>query len=135
MRRHVLQLQVDELEILKASQPQLSEPARAAIDAKIASYKDHEKQLTSEPDTGEGLDELFRRARRSKQSATWRCARDPYFRLRSGVTPDRDRAGLDRHHLGRLDDAARRERRDWVWPATLLTLNGFTLAVSLPLLG
>lgn len=134
MRRHVLIMQADELEILKTEQPQLSEQARAAIDAKIASYKSQEQQLTSDPASGEGLDELFRKGKTLEAERDLALRRDPYFDyaqallqiaivlasvaiISSGSTTLLAVSGV----LGAA--------------GTLLTLNGFSLAVSLPYLG
>jgi hypothetical protein len=133
MRRHVLKMQADELEILRANQPDLPEQAKAAIDGKIASYKEQEQQLTSDAASGEGLDELFAKGKRLEAERDVALRRDPYFdygeallqiaivlasvAIISGGTTLLGVSGL----LGAA--------------GALFTLNGFTLAVSLPFLG
>ena len=133
MRRHVLRMQVDELEILKSNQPELSETARAAIDARIASYKEQDKALTSDPASGEGLDELYARGKSLEAGRDIALRRDPYFdyaqallqiaivlasvAIISGGTTLLGVSGL----LGAA--------------GIVLMLNGFTLAATIPFLG
>ncbi len=134
MRRHVLRMQADELEILKTEQPQLSEQAKAAIDSKIASYREQEKQLTSDAASGEGLDELFAKGKKLEAERDLALRRDPYFDygeallqiaivlasvaiISSGSTTLLAVSGI----LGAA--------------GALFTLNGFTLAVTIPFLG
>lgn len=78
MRRHVLRLQVDELELQLASDA-VTSPLRAAIEAKVASYKALDKQLTSDPESNEGLDELFHRGKALEAARDIAASRDPYF--------------------------------------------------------
>ena len=78
MRRHVLRLQVDEFELQLASGT-LAPPLRAAIEEKIASYKALDKQLTSDPESNEGLDELFHRGKALEAARDVAASRDPYF--------------------------------------------------------
>ena len=59
LRRQVVRLQVDQLELDLASNAALSESARGAYRRRIDDYKALDKRLTSEPETKEGLDELF----------------------------------------------------------------------------
>lgn len=133
MRRHVLRMQADELEILKANQPDLPEAAKAAIDAKIASYKAQDAELTSDEKNGEGLDQLWKKGKALEAARDVALRQDPYFdyaqallqiaivlasiAIISGGTMLLGVSGL----LGVL--------------GTLLTLNGFTLAASIPLIG
>src|SRR6476660_3370637 len=53
IRRHALRLPSGEFEV------QLPGAARKLIDEKIAKYRKDEARLTSEPETGEGLNELL----------------------------------------------------------------------------
>lgn len=79
MRRHVLRMQVDELELLLMSHPDLGEAARAAIAAKIAGYQERDKELTSDAKSGEGLDELFGKGKALEAERDRAMRQDPYF--------------------------------------------------------
>jgi len=79
IRRHGLRLQIDELEVLLASQPGLPDGARSAIQEKIKQYRDNEKRLTSEPATGEGLDELFVKGKDLEAARDVAFRKDPFF--------------------------------------------------------
>jgi hypothetical protein len=79
MRRHVLRLEVDELELTVLSNPALAPETRAAIEAKIADYKKLDAELTSNPKSNEGLDELFNRGKALEAERDTAMRRDPYF--------------------------------------------------------
>ena len=57
----------------------MSEPARKAIEDKIAKYKTDEARLTSEPDTGEGVNELRERGKALELQRNQAMRKDPYF--------------------------------------------------------
>jgi Domain of unknown function (DUF4337) len=132
MRRHVLRLQVEELEILSASQPDLPAEAKKLIEERIAKHRAYEKRLTSEPEKGEGLDELFTKGKALEVERDHAMRQDPYFdygeaflqiaivlasiAIISGSTSLLIISGL----LG--------------VSGALFALNGFTLLVSLPFL-
>lgn len=79
LRRHALRLQVDALELQLANDAGLSETAREAIRAKVADYKKTDAQLTSDPKSNEGLDELFHRGKALEAERDRAASRDPYF--------------------------------------------------------
>lgn len=79
MRRHVLRVQVDELELQKATSVNLTSEGRAAIDAKIAEYKKQDAELTSNPERKEGLDELWERGKALEAERDIAMQQDPYF--------------------------------------------------------
>lgn len=79
VRRHTLRLQTDDLEIALKATPPPTGDARAAIEAKIAEYRAHAQRLTSEPEKGEGLDELFKKAKELEIKRDDALKRDPYF--------------------------------------------------------
>jgi hypothetical protein len=79
MRRHVVRLEVDELELTILSNAALSPEARAAFEAKIADYKKLDAELTSNPKTNEGLDELFTRGKALEAERDVAMRQDPYF--------------------------------------------------------
>jgi hypothetical protein len=79
MRRHVIRVQADQLELQLAGNPGMPDDAKAAIRAKLAEYKRQEAILTSDPDRREGLDELFERAKRLEAERDLAMRKDPYF--------------------------------------------------------
>lgn len=79
MRRASLRLAADELEIMLAANPSLDPVARDAIKAKIDGYKALDKQLTSDPEKQEGLDELFVKGKALEAQRDNALAQDPYF--------------------------------------------------------
>lgn len=133
MRRHVLRMQADELEILKANQPDLPEAARTAIDAKIASYKQQEKELTSDPATGEGLDELFARGKSLEIARDQALKRDPYFDYGEALL----QISIVLASIAIISGGTSLLAVSGGLGAAgaLLTLNGFTLAVNIPFIG
>jgi hypothetical protein len=133
IRRTAYTLAADELELVLLSQPGLQGEARTAIDNKIKSYRDTVKGYTSEPKTREGLDELFERAKEIEQERDLALRKDPYFDLAQAllqiaivlasvaIIAGTDMLVILSFVVGGL--------------GTLLMVNGFTLAVSLPGLG
>jgi hypothetical protein len=79
IRRHELRLQIGEFEVLLASDPQLPEGARKLIDEKIAKYRKDEARLTSEPETGEGLNELLVKGKALEVQRDRAMLKDPFF--------------------------------------------------------
>ena len=79
IRRHELRLQIAEFEVLLASQPDMPASARTLVDEKLNKYRADETRLTSEPDTGEGVEELKVRARSLETQRDRAMVKDPYF--------------------------------------------------------
>ena len=79
IRRHELRLQIAEFEVMLAGQPELSAAARALIEDKLTKYRADEIRYTSEPDTGEGVEELKVRARGLEVQRDRAMVKDPYF--------------------------------------------------------
>jgi hypothetical protein len=77
IRRHEIRLQISEFEVLLASQPAGS--ARAMIEEKVAKLRKDEARYTSEPETGEGTQELSVRARELEKQRDRAMRKDPYF--------------------------------------------------------
>lgn len=77
-RRQALRLHVDEFEVMLKSTT-LSDDVRALIEGKVAEYHKQEKHLTSEPETKEGLDELFVRGKALEADRDEALKRGPYF--------------------------------------------------------
>ncbi len=79
LRRQVLRTQSEELELWLIKEPQLTEAAKSAITAKIASYKQQADLLTSDEKSGEGLDQLWNKGKALESARDIAMARDPYF--------------------------------------------------------
>ncbi len=83
MRRHVLRVAADDLQLRLVSDPGLTPEGRAAIEAKIAEYKKQDDILTSdpdrEPDKREGLDQLWEKGKALEIERDVAMRQDPYF--------------------------------------------------------
>lgn len=79
LRRHTLRLQIDELEFVLATEPGLDETAKSAIRDRIAQYRNQDALLTSDPASGEGLEELFAKGKTLEAQRNQALERDPYF--------------------------------------------------------
>lgn len=79
IRRHVLRLQIDELEVLQAAESELTDGARLAIADKIKRYRAKEAHLSSEPETGEGLKELLVKGKSLEAQRDLAMRKDRYF--------------------------------------------------------
>jgi len=133
IRRHEVRLQISEFEVLLATQPGLPEATRAMIEERLANLRKDEARYTSEPETGEGTNELAAKAHGLEEERDRAMAKDPYFdygqallqiaivlasvAIITGGTALLALSGV----LGVL--------------GTLLTLNGFFLLFALPFVG
>jgi len=79
IRRHVLRLQIGELEVLQATGPELSESAHAVIADKIKQYREKEAHLSSEQEAGEGLKELLVKGKALEAQRDHAMRKDRYF--------------------------------------------------------
>ncbi len=79
LRRTTVRLMGDNLELQMAALPNLTDPVRQAYAGKLQSYRDLDKELTSNPKTNEGLDELWVRAKALEKERDDALRRDPYF--------------------------------------------------------
>ncbi len=79
MRRHVLRVEADGLELKLLAEPGMPASAKVTIAEKIASYKEQDQKLTSDTVSQEGLDELFTKAKALEQQRDQSLKRGPYF--------------------------------------------------------
>lgn len=79
MRRHVLRVQVDELELKLLAEPGMPDEAKSAFTKMIASYKEQDQKLTSDPGTHEGLDQLWEKAKALEAQRDLAQKRGPFF--------------------------------------------------------
>jgi hypothetical protein len=133
IRRNDVRLYIDELELMLAAEPNLPESTKAAIEERIKKYRAQEARLTSEPDKGEGLDELFVKGKELEAQRDLAMRKDPYF--------DYGQAFLQIAIVLASVAIITGGTSLLVFSillaglGTALTLNGFTLAVSVPLIG
>ncbi len=79
IRRNDVRIEIDALELQLATEPNLTEAARGAVDAKLKRYREHEARLSSEPETGEGLKELMAKGKALEAQRNRAMQKDPYF--------------------------------------------------------
>lgn len=133
VRRNDIRLAADQLELTLQAQPDMKPEARAAFEAKIKSYRDTAQLYTTDPKTGEGLDELFNKAKGLEAERDHALRKDPYFDLAQAMlqiaivlASVAIIAGGDFLVVLSLGIGA---------VGTLLMLNGYTLAIAIPGIG
>lgn len=133
MRRHVLRLEVDELELTALTNPSLAPDARAAIEAKIAEYKKIDAELTSNPATNEGLDELFNRGKALEAERDIAMRQDPYFDYGEALL----QIAIVLGGVAIISGGSMILATSAVMGAlgALMTINGFTLLLDIPFIG
>ena len=130
IRRNDIRLAADQLELVLLAQPDIKPEARTAIEAKIKSYRDTAALYSTDPKTGEGLDELFAKAKSIEADRDRALRKDPYFDLAQALlqiaivlASVAIIAGTDLLVFLSLGVGAL---------GTLLMLNGYTLALAIP---
>jgi Domain of unknown function (DUF4337) len=78
-RRQALRLQAEDFEAMLKMSPSMPDDAKKMLEEKIAAYKDQDKKLTSDPKSGEGLDELFTKGKALEATRDQALKQDPYF--------------------------------------------------------
>jgi hypothetical protein len=78
-RRQALRLHTENFETMLLAQPSMPDDVKKSIQEKIAAYKAQDKLLTSDPKSGEGLDELFAKGKALEASRDQALAKNPYF--------------------------------------------------------
>jgi hypothetical protein len=79
LRRQVVRLHVDQLEMDLASNTALGEGLRIAYKKRIDDYKALDKLLSSDVQKNEGLDQLFAKGKALEAQRDEALAKDPYF--------------------------------------------------------
>ncbi len=133
VRRVAMELSADEMDALLLTQPGLAETARSQIATKVKSLRDRAEAYKSDPKSGEGLDQLFAKARSLESDRDIALRRDPYF--------DYAQALLQIAIV--LASVALVANGNFLLISsallgccgTLMMLNGLTLALRLPFLG
>ena len=137
MRRHVLRVEVEDLTLRLKSEPDLTADGRVAIEAKIAEYKKQDLALTSDPDRPEGqregLDQLFEKGKRLEIERDVAMRKDPYFDYGEALL----QIAIVLASISIITKGSFLLAVSGLLGAagSLLALNGFTLAFSIPGLG
>jgi Domain of unknown function (DUF4337) len=79
IRRDGIRRAYEDLELQLLGNPSMPPAAKTAFDKKIADHKAYEKLLTSDPAKGEGLDEIFAKAKAIEKERDVAMRKDPYF--------------------------------------------------------
>lgn len=79
IRQTEFRLAADRLEIDLALNPTMPEAARKTIEGKIKSYRDTAARFESEPETGDGKNELTAKAKKLEAERAKAQRKDPYF--------------------------------------------------------
>jgi hypothetical protein len=79
IRRDGIRRATEDLELQLLANPTMPAAAKAAFTKKIDEHKAYEKLLTSDPAKGEGLDEIFVKAKEVEKERDVALRKDPYF--------------------------------------------------------
>jgi hypothetical protein len=79
IRRDGIRRAVDDLELQLLANPNMPAAAKVVYEKKITEHKAHVVLLTSDPSKGEGLDEIFVKAKGIETERDIAMRKDPYF--------------------------------------------------------
>jgi hypothetical protein len=118
-----------EIQLLNATDPK----QRELIQSNLKKYEDAIKRYESEPSTGEGKTELVARAKKAEAQRDQALRQDPYFDLAGALL----QIAIVLCSVSILSTSVMIYRISMGLAAigALLSLNGFTLAVTIPFLG
>jgi hypothetical protein len=133
IRRTAIAMAADELELQLAAQPSMASEARQAFEAKIKDYRATAQRLTTDPERKEGLDELFVKGKALEVERDVALRKDPYFDWSQALLQIAIVLASVHLIIGNLMLLGLSGGLAAL--GILLMLNGFTLALSLPLLG
>lgn len=133
VRRTAFSLAADELEVSLKANPAMPEAARQATEQKIKAYRDTVAIFTSDKARGEGLDELFAKAKAIEAERDVAMRKDPYFDLSQALL--QIAIVLASVALIAGADTLLWASGGLAIAGTFLLLNGFTLWFALPFLG
>lgn len=132
IRRHLVRMKIDELQLRLASEDGLSETARAALTKSIEQYRQTEAHLTSEPETGEGTKELFVKGKAAEAARDRAIQQDPYFDYGQALL----QIAIVLASISIITGGSSLLILSLITAVlgSVATLNGFTLAYSVPFL-
>jgi hypothetical protein len=133
IRRTAYSLAADDLEVMLATQPGLAEAARKGVEDKIKVHRVEAARMKSEPKADDGMDQLFRKAKTLESERDIALRKDPYFDWSEALL--QIAIVLASVHLIIGNMLLLGMSGGLAGLGILLMLNGYTLAVALPLLG
>jgi hypothetical protein len=133
IRRVAMELSADEMDAFLLTQQNLPEAARTQITDKVKSLRERAQSYKSDPKSGEGLDQLFARARAQESERDIALRRDPYFDYAQALL----QIAIVLASVALVAGGSFLLATSGLLGAcgTLLMLNGFTLALKLPFIG
>ncbi|MEW5964924.1 MAG: DUF4337 domain-containing protein [Pseudomonadota bacterium] len=133
LRRQMIRLHVEDLEVVLQGSAGFDAGARGAIEGKIKSYKEMDAKLTSDAKSGEGLDELFHKGKALEKERDLALARDPYFDYGQALL----QIAIVLASIAIISGGMMLLKFSFVLGGlgVLMTFNGFTLLFSLPFIG
>ena len=133
IRRNDIRLQIDTLELKLATEPDLPPAARTTIEEKLKGYRAYEARLTSEPETGEGTEELKVRGKTLEERRDYAMRKDPYFDYGQALL----QIAIVLASVSIITGGTSLLVMSILLAScgAILTLNGFTLAYALPYIG
>jgi hypothetical protein len=133
VRREIVRTEADTLEMQLATHPPATDAAKAAVTERIKALRARAQTLTTDPKTGEGLDELFKKARGIEAARDVALSRNPYFDYGTALLSIAIALGS----VALLTNGAAMLIASAFAGilGALATLNGFTLLVAVPGIG
>jgi hypothetical protein len=133
LRRQALRLQVEQLEIMRDSDPNLADTAKATIASKIAEHKAEDDKLTSDTVKNEGLDQLWERGKTLEAERDVAMKKDPYFDYGEALL----QIAIVLAGVALISNGSMLLIASFVAGAvgTFMALNGFTLLLNIPFIG
>ncbi len=133
IRRTAYGLAADDFELMLATQPGLTDAARKGVEDKIKAHRSEAARMKSEPKADDGMDQLFRKAKTLETERDIALRKDPYFDWSEALL--QIAIVLASVHLIIGNMLLLGMSGGLAGLGILLMLNGYTLAVALPLLG
>jgi hypothetical protein len=133
LRRTMYTVAADELETTLAIQPGLAGAARKVVEDKIKVHRSESARMKSEPKAGDGMDQLFVKAKALEAERDVAMRKDPYFDWSQALL--QIAIVLASVHLIIGNMLLLGLSGSLAGLGILLMLNGFTLLLALPILG
>jgi hypothetical protein len=133
LRRTMYTVAADDLEATLATQPGLADAPRKLVEEKIKKHRSEAARMKSEPQAGDGADQLFGKAKALEAERDVAMRKDPYFDWSQALLQIAIVLASVHLIIGNLLLLGMSGGLSAL--GILLMLNGFTLAFRLPFLG